>query len=123
MHERSRSFEADSAACRKTHRCDWVIAELVLAEQSIARRRSALTWGHQPRLDFLESTPRSAENSTINPLVLSSFLRMTVGSRGMFVRELAMFVRRGCVLLRVFVLAEIVMMGRLMVMLTRRVLR
>ena len=41
----------------------------------------------------------------------------------MFVGELAMFVGRGCVLLRVFVLAEIVMMGRLMVMLTRRMLR
>jgi len=34
----------------------------------------------------------------------------------MFVGEFAMFVSRGCVLLRVFVLAEIVMMGRLMVM-------
>ena len=41
---------------------------------------------------------------------------MTVGSRGMFVRELAMFEGRSCVLLRLFVLAEIVMMGRLMVM-------
>jgi hypothetical protein len=46
----------------------------------------------------------------------SSFLRMTVGSRGMFVGELAMFMSRGRVLLRVVVLAEIVMMGRLMVM-------
>jgi hypothetical protein len=41
---------------------------------------------------------------------------MTVGSRGMFVGELAMFMSRGRVLLRVVVLAEIVMMGRLMVM-------
>jgi len=41
---------------------------------------------------------------------------MTVGSRGMFVRELAMFDGRSGVLLRLFVLAEIVMMGRLMVM-------
>jgi hypothetical protein len=41
---------------------------------------------------------------------------MTVGSRGMFVRELAMSEGRGCVLLRLFVLADIVMMGRLMVM-------
>ena len=41
---------------------------------------------------------------------------MTVGSRGMLVGELAMFVSRGSVLLGVFVLAEIVMMGRLMVM-------
>ena len=41
---------------------------------------------------------------------------MTVGSRSMFVRELAMFDGRSCMLLRLFVLAEIVMMGRLMVM-------
>ena len=34
----------------------------------------------------------------------------------MFVRELAMFDGRSCMLLRLFVLAEIVMMGRLMVM-------
>jgi hypothetical protein len=34
----------------------------------------------------------------------------------MFVGELAMFVSGGCVLLRIFMLAEIVMMGRLMVM-------
>ena len=60
--------------------------------------------------------PRAEYDDLINPLVPSSFLRMTVGSRGMFVGELAMFVGRGCVLLRVFVLAEIVMMGRLMVM-------
>jgi hypothetical protein len=39
-----------------------------------------------------------------------------VGSRGMFVGQLAMFVSRGCVRLRIFMLAEIVMMGRLMVM-------
>ena len=36
-----------------------------------------------------------------------------MGSRGMFVREFAMFDGRSCVLLRLFVLAEIVMMGRL----------
>src|ERR1700730_5016510 len=62
---------------------------------------------------------------------------MTVGSRGMFVGDLAMFMSRGRVLLRVVVLAEFVMMGRLMVvmsgsvvvsgrlmvMLTRRMLR
>jgi len=52
----------------------------------------------------------------ISPLSPSSFLRMTVGSRGMFVSELAMCEGRSCVLLRLFVLAEIVMMGRLMVM-------
>jgi hypothetical protein len=34
----------------------------------------------------------------------------------MFVCELAMFDGRSCMLLRLFVLAEIVMMGRLMVM-------
>ena len=62
---------------------------------------------------------------------------MTVGSRRMFVGELAMFVSRSRVLLRRFVLAEIVKMSRLemmmrsglvvsrrqKVMLTRRMLR
>jgi len=62
---------------------------------------------------------------------------MTVGSRRMFVGELAMFVSPSCVLLRLFVLAEIVKMSRLemmmrsglvvsrrqKVMLTRRMLR
>jgi hypothetical protein len=71
------------------------------------------------------------------PLGPSSFMRMTVGSRGMFVGKLAMFESRSRVILRLFVLAEIVMMGRLvvmmrggvvvsgrlMVMLTRRMLR
>jgi hypothetical protein len=41
---------------------------------------------------------------------------MTVGSRGMFVGKLAMSESRSRVLLRLFVLAEYVMMGRLMVM-------
>ena len=41
---------------------------------------------------------------------------MVVGSHGMFVGKLAMFACCGCVLLGVFVLAKIVMMGRLMVM-------
>jgi hypothetical protein len=46
----------------------------------------------------------------------SSFVRMTVGSRGMFVGKLAMVESRSCVLLRLFVLAKLVMMGRLVVM-------
>jgi hypothetical protein len=64
-------------------------------------------------------------------------MRMTVGSRGVFVGKLAMVESRSCVLLRLLVLAEFVMMGRLvvmmrgsvvvsgrlMVMLTRRMLR
>jgi hypothetical protein len=41
---------------------------------------------------------------------------MTVGSRGMFVGKFAMFESRSCVLLRLLVLAVFVMMGRLMVM-------
>jgi hypothetical protein len=41
---------------------------------------------------------------------------MAVGCRGVFVTGLAMFVSCSCVLLGVFVLAEIVMMRRLMVM-------
>jgi hypothetical protein len=53
---------------------------------------------------------------TATPLGPSSFVRMTVGSRGMFVGKLAMVESRGCVRLRLFVLAEFVMMGRLMVM-------
>jgi hypothetical protein len=53
---------------------------------------------------------------SINPLVPSSFVRMTVGSRGMFVGKLAMFESRSGVLLRLFVLAKIVVMGRLMMM-------
>jgi hypothetical protein len=50
------------------------------------------------------------------PLGPSSFMRMTVGSRGMFVSELSMFKSRGCVLLGVVMLAEIVVMGSLMMM-------
>ena len=53
---------------------------------------------------------------SINPLVPTSLLRMPVGSRGMFVGEFAMFERRSYVLLRLFVLPDIVMMSRLMVM-------
>ncbi|MGH6863838.1 MAG: hypothetical protein ACRECN_06125, partial [Methylocella sp.] len=72
---------------------------------------------------------------SINSLHPSSFVRMTVGSRGMFVGELAMAESRGRVLLRLMVLAEFGMMGRLMmrggvvvsggvvVMLARRMLR
>ena len=41
---------------------------------------------------------------------------MIAGSRGMFVGLFAMFVSRSRMLLGVFVFAEIVMMGRLMVM-------
>jgi hypothetical protein len=62
---------------------------------------------------------------------------MTVGGRGVFVGELAMSESRSGVFFRLFVLAEFVMMGRLMVvmsgsvvvsgrlmvMLTRRMLR
>jgi hypothetical protein len=47
---------------------------------------------------------------------------MIVGSRGMFVGQLAMSESRSRVLLRLFVLAEFVMMDRLMVMLTGRML-
>ena len=41
---------------------------------------------------------------------------MTVGSRGLFVGKFAMFESRSCVVLRLLVLAVFVMMGRLMVM-------
>lgn len=62
---------------------------------------------------------RSAESFgaiSINPFLPWSFVRMTVGSRGMFVGEFAMFESGNCVLFRLFVLAEIVKMGRLKVM-------
>jgi hypothetical protein len=41
---------------------------------------------------------------------------MTVGSRGMFVSELAMLESSSCVLLRLFVLAKIVVIACLMMM-------
>ena len=44
---------------------------------------------------------------------------MTVGSLGVFVAAPAMLVRRSCVLLGVFVLANIVKMRRLQVMMSR----
>ena len=56
------------------------------------------------------------ETATPVPSAPSSFVRMTVGSRGMFVGKLAMLESRSGVLLRLFVLAAFVMMGRLMVM-------
>jgi uncharacterized membrane protein YedE/YeeE len=52
---------------------------------------------------------------SINPLFPSSFVRMTVGGRGMFVGMLAMIKSGSCVLLCLFVLAAFVMMGRLVV--------
>ena len=50
-------------------------------------------------------------------LLLASFVRKTVGGRGMFVSSLAMFLSRACVLLGFFVLAErVVMLGLMMMM-------
>jgi hypothetical protein len=43
-------------------------------------------------------------------------VRMTVGSRRMLLGNPAMFLSGGCMLLGLFVLAGLVMMGRLMVM-------
>jgi hypothetical protein len=48
--------------------------------------------------------------------VASLFMRMSAGSRGMFVSKLAMSVSRSCVLLALFVLAERMVMLGLMVM-------
>jgi hypothetical protein len=48
-------------------------------------------------------------------------MRLSVGSRGMFVGELAMLVSRSCVLLGIFVLAERVVMLGLMMMMRRGV--
>jgi hypothetical protein len=47
-------------------------------------------------------------------------MRLSVGSSGMFVSELAMFVSRGCVLLGFFVFAQRVVMLGLMVMMRSR---
>jgi hypothetical protein len=49
-------------------------------------------------------------------IIPSLFVGMAVGGRGMVMRRLALFLRRGSVLFRVVVRAEIVQMGRLMVM-------
>jgi hypothetical protein len=48
------------------------------------------------RIKVLKSGPVSVRN------VVSSFMRMSVGTRGMFVSEFAMFVSRSCVLLSFF---------------------
>ena len=53
--------------------------------------------------------------------VASLFVRLSVGSRGMFVRELAMLVSRSGVLFGIFVLAERVVMLGLMMMMRRGV--
>jgi hypothetical protein len=51
------------------------------------------------------------------PNVASSFMRMSVGRRGMFVSKFAMFLSRSCVLLGFFVLAKrVVMLGLMMMM-------
>lgn len=52
---------------------------------------------------------------------LSLFMRLSVGSRGVFLRELAMLVSCCCVLLGIFVLAERVVMLGLMMMMRRGV--
>jgi hypothetical protein len=54
-------------------------------------------------------------------LIFSLFMRLSVGSRGMFVCEFAMLVSRSCVLLGIFVLAERVVMLGLMMMMRRGV--
>jgi len=51
--------------------------------------------------------------------VSSLFVRLSVSSRGMFVCEFAMLVSRSCVLFGIFVLAERVVMLRLMMMMRR----
>jgi hypothetical protein len=49
-------------------------------------------------------------------------VRVIVGGLGMSVGVLAMLMRRSCMLLGAFVLADIVKMGRLMVMMCRGVM-
>jgi len=49
-------------------------------------------------------------------LAPSLLLRMALGSRGVPVGEIAVFESRGCVRLRLFVMADLVKIGRLVVM-------
>ena len=93
-----------------------------------------------PRTRYARHLAKAAkpfEAIFIKCLVSASLLRMTLGSRCMFVGVFAMFGRRGRVFFRLFVLPNIMMIGRLvmmmrggvmvsgrrMVVLTRRMLR
>jgi hypothetical protein len=72
-----------------------------------------------PHLDTVVTSRMSAKSFGVivtNHLVPDSLLRMTVSTRGLFVGMFTMLERRSCVLLRLFVLSDIVMMGRLVVM-------
>jgi hypothetical protein len=67
--------------------------------------------------------PFKAAPRLIPPRQAPSFMRFSVGSRGMFVSKLAMLMSRSCVVLGFVVLAECVVMLGLMMMLTRWMLR
>jgi hypothetical protein len=68
--------------------------------------------------DGLKRSPVSVRNDRS---VSSLFMRLSVGSRGMFLCEFAMLVSCSCVLLGIFVLAERVVMLGLMMMMRRGV--
>jgi hypothetical protein len=90
------------------------------------REKGSIHWGDETGVSDQDQIAPSARAQEVTRLTLrrdlykspppSSFVRMTVGGRGMFVGKLAMVESRSRVLLRLFVLALLVMMGRLMVM-------
>jgi winged helix-turn-helix protein len=90
------------------------------------REKAAIHWGDETGVRDQDQIAPPARAREVTRLTLrrdldkspfpSSFVRMTVGGRGMFVGKLAMVESRGRVLLRLFVLTPLVMMGRLMVM-------
>jgi hypothetical protein len=128
------------------------IAQYDAARAGLRDRGGVLQLGHGTADGFLTGGPFPglSEIAALRVVVLAedlvirlrsriarSFKRMSVGSGGMSVSELAMFVSRSCVLLGFFVFAQRVVMlglmvmmrsrvvvgGRLMMMLARRVLR
>jgi hypothetical protein len=83
-----------------------------------AARRTRYIAGTRLRNLGTKCEQRSPGRETEAPTahVASSFMRMSVGSRSMFVSEFAMFVSRSCVLLGFVVLADGVMVLGLMMM-------
>jgi hypothetical protein len=103
----------------------WLRSELSAHRGAGEAREGSIHWGDETGVSDQDQIVPSARAQEVtltlrrdlykSPPPLS-FVRMTVGGRGMFVGKLAMVESRGRVLLRLFVLAPLVMMGRLMVM-------
>ena len=68
------------------------------------------------RATICKRTNEIEETGQSRLLGASSLVRMSMGSRAVFLSQLAMLMSSGCVLLRLFVLAERVVMRRLVVM-------